>query len=53
MLLPLGDYCGKRTGRVGRVGRAGPRADPPAAQGRQWRRIRPTPAAAPRRCPRL
>jgi hypothetical protein len=36
MLLPLGDHCGKRTGRVGRVGRAGPgRADPPAAQGRQ------------------
>jgi len=23
MLLPLGDHCGKRTGRVGRAGRAG------------------------------
>jgi len=33
MLLPLGDHCGKRTGRVGWAGPG--RADPPAAQGRQ------------------
>jgi hypothetical protein len=47
MLLPLGDHCGKRTGRV--AGPAGPGREltrRPRRVGND-RRIRPTPAAAP------